>query len=99
MAKAKSSGFNGELIHFGSIRERVTGSGVLRQTLYSLDDVRSFTVPNLTMAAATDREPVMLTNFIQQRAALEFKTTGINETFKIDKIVLYVKIVATGYPQ
>jgi hypothetical protein len=95
----KSSGFNGELLHFGSTRLRITGTGVLRQTLYSLDDVESYTVPTITMSATTNREPVSLTNFIQQRAYLEFKTTAINETFRIDKIVIYVKVVASGYPQ
>jgi len=97
MAKKRSSA--GELLHFGFTRLRVTGSGTLRQTLYSLDDVRSSVLPTLTMSATTNREPLTLCNFIEQRAALEIKTTAIDETFRIDKIIIFVRVVATGYPQ
>lgn len=96
---AKKPVFTGELLHFGSIRLRVVGSGVLRPTLYSLDDVRSSVLPTVTMASTTDREPLVLCNFINQRGYLELKTTAINETFTINKITFFVKPIATGYPQ
>lgn len=51
------------------------------------------------MSALTNREPTVLANFIDQRAQLEGKTTLINETFNISKITIFVKPVATGYPQ
>jgi hypothetical protein len=93
------SGFNGELLHFGSVRMRVTGSGVLRPTLQSLDEVNISTLPNVTMSATTNREPTVLSNFIDQRGQLKLETTAIDETFTVSKITIFIRPVATGYPQ
>ena len=95
---AKNS-FTGEILHFGIVRERVTGSGVLRQELISLSDVDTVTLPTITMQAATAREPTILANVNQQRAYLHGFTTDIDETFEISKIVIYIRPVASGYPQ
>lgn len=95
---AKQS-FAGELVHFGAVRYRVTGSGILRSTLYSLDEANSSTLPNLTMSATTNREPTILANYIDQMGYLEIKTTGIDETFSICKIVVFIRPIASGYPQ
>lgn len=94
-----AKGFNGEILHFNATRMRATGSGNLQQTLFSLDDVRSNILNNITLAATTNREPITLANFTEQRAYLEVKTSNINEYFVISKIVIFVKPVATGYPQ
>ena len=51
------------------------------------------------MAASTNIEPVSLANFTDQRAQIEFKTTEINETFSISRMVIFVRPTATGYPQ
>jgi hypothetical protein len=51
------------------------------------------------MQAATNKEPVVLSNFTDQRVQLELKTTELNEVFNISKIVIFAKPVATGYPQ
>jgi hypothetical protein len=96
---AKTPTFNGEIIHFGAARLRVTGSGNLRCSLHSLDDVSNLTLPVIAMSAATDKEPVILANFNNQRGCFEFKTTAIDETFRIDKIMIFVKATASGYPQ
>lgn len=96
MAKSQ---FNGELIHFGSVRMRVTGTGNLNAILWALDDWDLYTLPVLPMAVATNREPVLLSNFIQQRARLELNTDAIDENFLISKIVIFVRPVASGYPQ
>lgn len=96
---AKSSSFTGELIHFGAIRLRVTGSGNLQSTLESLDEVSSASLSDVAMQSTTDREPLVLANFISQRGFLKLETTEINETFFISKLVIFVRPVATGYPQ
>lgn len=96
---AKSSSFVGELIHFNATRLRVTGAGSLQLFLRSLDDVNNTQLASIVMSALTNREPTVLANFIDQRAQLEGKTTLINETFNISKITIFVKPVATGYPQ
>ncbi len=91
--------FTGELIHLGALRYRVTGSGVFRSFLNSLNEVNSYTLPTISMLSSTNKEPLVLANFIDQRGYVEFKTTAINETFTISKITIYVKIVGSGYPQ
>lgn len=98
-ATAAKSGSLGENIHhFSHIRLRVTGSGVLRMTWYSLDDERSKALPNLTMATTTRIMPTKLSNFVEQRARLEFKTTAIDEYFIITRIVIFTKEYGSEYP-
>lgn len=84
--------------HFGAIRFRVNGSGNLRLRLLSLDEVRTFTLVPLIMANPTNIDPTRLSNFTEQRAQLEIKTTAIDETFNISRIVIFSKPVASSYP-
>lgn len=98
MAKGNNN-FNGEILHFGPCRFRVNGSGTLNLFLRSLDDVRNSTLPTITMALITNREPVILANFSEQRAQLELNTTELGEYFTISKIILFVKPIFSGYPQ
>ena len=91
--------FAGEIIHFHSIRYTITGSGVLDSELNSSDDVTSQTLPTITMAAATNRQPTILCNYKEQTAYLEFSVDAINEWFHISKINIFIKPIATGYPQ
>lgn len=94
---AKNS-FIGERLHAVGVRMRVVGSGNLRTTLYSLDEVNSSTLANIAMQATTNREPTILANFTEQRMQVEVKTTEMDETFRIGKIIIFVKPVAEDYP-
>lgn len=96
---AKSSSGEGSVLHFGSVRFRITGQGNFLSQLVSLDDVVSVDLPDLTMEAATAKEPLLLTNFVQQRACLVGKTEGINEVFSVSKIVIFVRPIQSGYAQ
>lgn len=51
------------------------------------------------MQATTNREPVVIANFREQRVQLELRTVNIDETFNIKRIILFAKPTATGYPQ
>src|SRR6266446_9251902 len=95
----KQPNFDGELLHFNATRMRVVGSGSLQMSLFSLDDIRSNVLVSLTLSATTNREPTNLANFVEQRAYLQLKTTSINEFFIVSKIILFVKPIATSYPQ
>ena len=86
------------IVHFGAVRLRVNGAGILRPSLLSLDYVRSQTLATITMQETTDREPRVLANFKQQRAFLKLETTAINEVFRINRIVIFVKPIWTDYP-
>ena len=91
---------NEEVInHFGAVRLRVTGSANLRLTLYSLDEVKSNVLATIPLNSTTNIEPNRLANFTQQRAKLDIRTTAINETFTISKIIVFVKPVAKSFPE
>lgn len=94
-----AKGSSGDILHFGVCRFRVNGSGTLNLFLRSLDDVHNLTIPTIAMQLRTNKEPVVLANFTDQRAQLEINVTEIEEYFTITKIIVFVKSVATGYPQ
>lgn len=85
--------------HFGQVRMRVTGTGVMSARLLSLDDVQTINLADTTMQASTPKFVNLHTNFEQQRARLELKTTGFGATFLLRQIIFYVKPVGTNYPQ
>jgi hypothetical protein len=98
----KSRGEN--INHINAVRFRVLGSGNLRLRLLSLPDssgdpIDTETLSSIVMSNNTAIEPTKLANFKQQRTQLELKTTEINETFKIVRIIIFGKAIATGYPQ
>lgn len=87
-----------DLTHFGATRIRVNGSGVLRQKLYGLDGVETFVLGNTIMATSPGNQPTQLANLINQRARLELQTTGINETMRINRVIIFIKPVYTSLP-
>lgn len=87
-----------QILHFGAITYRLNGTGTFRPTLYSLDRTTSQTLVPLTMSLTPGKEPTRLCNFNQQRALLRGETTAIDEYFKINRIVLFVKAIYTQYP-
>ena len=96
---ALSEGSTGENIsHFAAIRIRVNGTGSLHMTAYSLDDVRSKVLVPFTMATATRIIPTRIVNFMEQRAAFELKTTDFDDSFRINRIIVFTKEVFTSYP-
>ena len=97
---ASKSPLSGELVHFGVVRMRVTGAGNLQLFMHSLDDtLNSNTLTSIPLQATTNREPTVLANFIDQYGQLEIKTDVMDEVFEISKIVIFIKPVASGYPQ
>jgi len=90
---------SGEFIsHFNAIRFRVVGNGSLKLTFKSMDEVMQVALPPVALNAATNREPRVLANFQQQRAMLEGYTTDINETFKINRVIIFASSLWTEYP-
>lgn len=96
---AIGEGSSGEGIsHFAAIRIRVNGTGNLRMSIHSLDDVRSKTLVPLVMQPLNRIIPTRLVNFMEQRASFELRTTAIDEEFRINRIVVFTKEVYTSYP-
>lgn len=85
--------------HYGSVKLRVTGSGNLKLKMYSLDDLVTQDLTPVAMTTSTSRQPVVLSNFMQERMSFEIKTTEIDEHFQIGRIVIYVKPTFSSYPQ
>lgn len=77
---------------------RIIGSGLLRMTMYSQDDIYSSILLPFTMSATTNIRPTRLMNFQHQRAYLKGTTTSSGEWFSINKIVIYAKEVFVDYP-
>lgn len=89
----------GLTIHAAAVRYRVTGSGTLRSTLYTLDAVRSSALANHTLAATAENEVTLLANFKSQRIQLKIETTGLNETFAFSKIVIFIRPTGVDLPR
>lgn len=85
--------------HYGAVRLRAVGSAALKLILYSLDEVKQFHAKDLTIKSKNNIELNRLTNFTQQRAKLEIRTTEINEVLQINKVIIFVKPVAKSYPE
>lgn len=84
--------------HFTGFKVRVNGSGNLIPRLMSLDDASTLVLTSLIMSSAPGLEPFRLANFQTQRARLELKTSVIDETVKINRIILYAKEVFAEFP-
>lgn len=96
---AISEGSSGENIsHFAAIRIRVNGTGNLKMTVYSLDDVKSKVLVPFAMQNTSRIIPTRLVNFMEQRAAFQIQTTELDEKFRINRIVIFMKEVFTSYP-
>ena len=97
MARKVSSSV-GTINHYNAVRMRITGAGSLQMRFLSLDAIDTQTLVPFTMAATTAREPTRLANFKSQKAQLEIKTTVIDETFRISKIIIFAKPVESEFP-
>jgi len=84
--------------HIVSVRLRVVGSGNLQLSLADLDDIQVQNLVPIAMQATTRFEPTRLANLQSQRIRLVGKTTEIDETFTIQRILMFVKPVAMEYP-
>lgn len=96
MAK-KSRGDESEH-HVVAVRLRVNGSGNLKFALTDLNQIQTQNLVPLAMQTLTRIEPTRLANFQSQRIRLELTTTEINETFRINRIIIFAKPVAVEYP-
>lgn len=85
--------------HFGQVRMRLTGSGVMEAKLLSLEDVQEIQLANTTMQTGNPKFVNLHTNFEQQRARLKLTTTEFGATFLLRQIIFYIKPVGTNFPQ
>lgn len=86
------------IIHFTAARIRVVGIGNLNLRMYTLDDVRSLDLAPLPMQAENEVIPTRLCNFTTQSASLKGWIEGLDNYFKINRISVYAREVASSYP-
>jgi hypothetical protein len=96
---ARNARSSGNLLHFNAVRLRVIGAGNLDMIIYSLDDVKSKVLASIAMTSTTNREPRVLTNFIEPRCALYGSTDEINEYIRVNRIYIYSRFFASESPQ
>lgn len=89
----------GDILHIGGVRLRVVGDGDLKMSLRSLDDTLIVNLTPTIMVNTTNREPFTLSNYMNQRGQLKVGVTGFEESFVISKIVIFTKLIYSGYPQ
>src|SRR5215471_13669620 len=95
-----SEGSSGENItHFSSMRIRAIGnSSQLRLRILSTDDLLPKTLVAYPANPSQRVIPTRLINYMSQRASIELKTTGFDETFRINRITVFTKEVFKEYP-
>ena len=99
LGTARTHGSSGENInHFTGVRLRVVGSGNLDIELISQDGVNTQTLTAFVLAATNRISPFRLANFVEQRAQLRISTNVVDETFRINRIVIYAKPIFTMEP-
>jgi len=87
-----------EILHFTGIRLRIVGHGNLNLQFLSLDSAESQTLAPITLPPITAREPTRLANFVSQRGSLKIFTDQLDEEFRINRIILFVKPLWTQFP-
>jgi hypothetical protein len=85
--------------HYAGVRYRINGTGNLLTTLLGQDSVLVTPLANAVLAANPGREPYLLANLLSQKARLQFKTSAINESIRMNRIIMFIKEMYSGYPQ
>ena len=85
--------------HFNAVRVRALGSGSLDLSLQTLDDLTIVNIEPITLSNAPGRYFNQLVNLTTQKARVHISTNEIDEVFTIRQIIVYVKPIATGFPQ
>lgn len=86
------------VLHFAGTTLRVNGTGNLRMFWFNIDETRTVTMVPLVMSLTPGNEPTKLKGFKAQRAKLRLQTTAIDEYFRINRVILWVKPVETSLP-
>ena len=92
LGSAASDGSSGENIsHFAAIRIRLLGAGRLHMFAIALDDTKFKTLVPFAMKMKDRILPTRIINFKEQRACFVMKTTGTNEYFRINRVIIFAR--------
>ena len=88
----------GTILHAGSLRFKIRGSGTLNTTLYDRDKATSYVCPGFALATLPGREPTILANFTSQGFIIKIAVTAYQNYFQLNGIKLFVKAIYDSYP-
>jgi hypothetical protein len=97
-AAISEGSFGDNISHFAAIRVRLNGVGELKMRVFSLDDERLKQLVPFQMAHTSRGIPTRIVNFVETRASFELRTSGIDEKFRINRIVVFMKEIYTSRP-
>jgi hypothetical protein len=86
------------ILHFGAVRLRITGTASLQMEMIPYDGQNIKTLKPLQIIQLPGKDLDRLCNVKAQRARLKISTLKINENIRVDKVIFYVKPVASQYP-
>jgi hypothetical protein len=89
---------DGNILHAGALRIRVTGEGSLQLALLGYDDIRTFDAVPLVMKTANAYEMTRLVNFISPEIRVKGFTSVKGERFRINRITVFVKPIYSELP-
>lgn len=86
------------VVHFGSVRMRVSGVGDLEMRTIGLEEVHTLQLVPIVMTTAQFTIPHRLFNFQEHKMSLEVKTSVLNKIFAISSVIIYAKDVFSETP-
>lgn len=78
--------------HFGGLRLRIKGSGVLDLFVYGEDSAQTLQPASLVLSSAPGRALFRGFNFTNEKASVKVGVDGVGEYFTLTKFILYSKI-------
>lgn len=81
------------------IKMRVTGSGTMALQVRSLDDLNVVNLVSFTLQPTTAKVLQRLANYMSQGIVLRGAAVNINDTCRVQDIILFVKPVYEEYPE
>lgn len=81
----------GWINHFGYIKFRISGSGVMTVTLSGEDGVTTGTGPSITLSSSPGGEIDIPINFKNEKMSVKFRVNTINSKFTCNKVEVYAK--------
>ena len=95
---AAVAGSTDSISHFAALRMLVTGTGKLAMSIHSLYDIRSKVLVPFNLTNVIRVIPTRLVNFSEQRVTFEFKTTNMDDRFRIMRIIIFAKETDKSHP-
>ena len=86
------------ILHAVGVKVRVVGTGNLIPTWFGFNNIRTKELVPIAMNATDAKVRARLGSFNSQGIKIKFETRVINEVFKINDIIPFVKPIATEYP-